>query len=346
MIKEVKRGFYNEKDVIEYTLTNINGVSISILNLGGIITKIMTPNKEGKLENIVLAYENIEDYYTNPSYYGAIIGRTAGRIDKGETTINDKVYELSKNYGVNSGHGGQVGFDKKFWDVKDISDDEATRLELSIESYDLEENYPGNLTVKVIYELNDYNEFLFKIKAISDKDTLVNMTNHSYFNLSGDYKRDILNEELYINSDKILNIDENGGVTGEEYEVSDTPFDFRKPHKIGERIDSDDPQVKLGFGYDHPFMLNKEDRRVVLKDEESGRVLEIQTDQESVVVYSMNFINYCTIYGGMTPRRRLGICFETQAPPIGYNEVFKEKSYISAGEIYSKTTKYTFKVEK
>lgn len=344
MIREVKRGTYNSKDVIEYTLTN-NGISISILNFGGIITKIMTPNKEGKLENIVIGYENIEDYYTNPSYYGAIIGRTAGRIDKGQITIDGKKYDLAKNYGVNSGHGGQVGFDKKFWDVKDTSDDETARLELLMESPDLEENYPGNLHVKVIYELNNHNEFLFKINAISDKDTLVNITNHSYFNLSGDYKRDILDQELYINADKILKIDENGGVTGEEYDVSNTPFDFRKVHKIGERIDNDDPQIKLGFGYDHPFVLNENDRKIILKDKESGRVLEVETNQEDVVVYSMNFKNDNIIYGGMEPRTRLAICFETQAPPIGYNEVFKEKSYLKAGQIYSKSTKYTFKLE-
>ncbi|WP_338597544.1 aldose epimerase family protein [Clostridium baratii] len=335
---------YNGKDIIEYTLTNKNNVSISILNLGGIITNIATPDRNGNLENIVLSFEDFKNYYTNPSYYGAIIGRTAGRIDKGEVTINGKRYKLNKNYGVNSGHGGNIGFDKKIWDVKEFKNEESLGIELSLISKALEENYPGDLNVKVIYELNNKNEFFFKVYGETNEDTLMNITNHSYFNLSGNYKRDILNHSLKINSDNFLEIDENGGATGKIIKTNNTPFDFNEFKKISKDINSEDEQIKLGNGYDHPFLLNEE-KEIILKDEESGRVVRLETSQESVVVYSMNYYNDLKLKGDIIPKERMAICLETQAPPIGYNEAFKEMSYLKKEDKYYKYTKYTFLTE-
>ena len=331
-------GFFNNEEIFEYKIENKNGLAVTVLNLGGVITGIYTPNKYGKIENIVLAYKDLESYFESPSYYGGIIGRTSGRIHKGEITIGEKKYFLNKNYGVNSGHGGNIGFNKRIWKVKESKNS----LELTLKSLDLEEGYPGEVDVKIVYELNDDNEFLFKITGKGTEDTLLNITNHSYFNLSGDYKRDILNEELKITSNEILKIDENGTSTGETYNVLNTPFDFNDFHKIGERINNKDEQLELGCGYDHTFMFNGENN-IVLKDKESGRTMEIETNQESVVVYSMNFPDTLMLKGNIEPKKRMGICFETQAPPIGYNEVFKEKSLLSKGETYSKYTKYTFR---
>ncbi|MEG1004191.1 MAG: aldose epimerase family protein [Clostridium sp.] len=339
-IKKKTMGKHENTEIIEYTLVNKNNISVSILNLGGIITNITTPDRNGNLENIVLSYEDFNDYYSNPSYYGAIIGRTAGRINKGEVSINGVLYNLNKNYGVNSGHGGNIGFDKRIWEVTEINNDNCSKLELRLFSKHLEENYPGDLTVKVIYELNDNNEFFFKIWGKSTEDTLLNITNHSYFNLSGNYKRDILNHSLKISSNKFLEIDENGGVTGNTINTFNTPFDFNKFKKISKDIHENNEQIKLGNGYDHPFLLDN--NKIVIKDEESGRVMKIETNQEAVVVYSMNYYNDCMLKGSIRPKERMAICFETQAPPIGYNESFKEGSYLKKGEVYSKYTKYSF----
>lgn len=334
-------GKLNNKNVLEYQLKNSNGIVVNILNLGGIISSIYTPDKNGKFENIVLSYDDIESYYKNPSYYGGIIGRTSGRIYNGEITIGNKKYFLNRNYGVNSGHGGNIGFNKRIWKVKSISESNYDSLELTLKSPHLEEGYPGEVEITVSYELNNNNELLFKINGTTTQDTLLNITNHSYFNLSGDYKRNILNEELKIDSYEVLKIDKNNVVTGELYSVKDTPFDFRDFHKIGERINSNDEQLILGGGYDHTFILNN-NKTIVLKDEESGRMMEIETNQESVVVYSMNFPDKLKLKGNIIPEKRMGICFETQAPPIGYNEVFKEKSLLSKNKVYSKYTKYKF----
>lgn len=330
-------GNFNGEEIFEYKIENKNGLYVTVLNLGGVITGIYTPDKNGKLENIVLSYKDLESYFESPSYYGGVIGRTSGRIHKGEITIGGEKYFLNKNYGVNSGHGGSIGFNKKIWKVKEGHNS----LELTLKSPHLEEGYPGEVEVKVLYELNDENEFTFKITGTTTEDTLLNITNHSYFNLSGDYKRDILNEELKITSDKILKIDENGTVTGEEYSVLNTPFDFKDFHKIGERIEDKDEQIALGAGYDHTFMFNGENN-IILTDKESGRSMEIETNQESVVVYSMNFPDSLTLKGEKIPKKRMGICFETQAPPIGYNQVFKESSFLSKDQTYSKYTKYKF----
>lgn len=341
MITSRKVGEFKGQDVLEYTMKNVNGISVSILNLGGVITSIYAPDKNGKEENIVLSYRDVESYYESPSYYGGIIGRTSGRVCNGEITISGKKYKLNKNYGVNSGHGGATGFNKKIWHVEAIKNKDNRALKLTLISPHLEENYPGEVKVEVIYELNDKNELLFKITGTTSEDTLLNITNHSYFNLSGNYKTDILNEELKITSNEILCIDENGTVTGERYSVKNTPFDFNEFHKIGERINNENNQLALGSGYDHTFMFD-ENKKIILRDKESGRVLEIETNQDAVVVYSMNFPDTLALKGDISPKKRMGICFETQAPPIGYSEIFKGNSFLSKDKVYSKYTKYTF----
>lgn len=345
-LKRESIGKLGNEEIIKYSVDNEKGLKVSILNLGATITEIKTIDRNGEFGHIVLSYEDEKNYIENPSYYGATVGRTAGRIDKGRFTLNDNEYILNKNYGVNSGHGGSVGFNKKIWNVNAIETEEKITLEFSYLSKDLEEGYPGNLEIKVSYEITEDNKLIFKIQGVSDKDTLMNITNHCYFNLSGDYKEDILNQTLKMNCDRFLAIDENGGVTGEIIPVSNTEFDFIEEKKIGQDIEGSSKQMKLGYGYDHPFMFNENEKgNVELYDEKSGRYMKVTTEYPCVVVYSQNFIDGLVLKEGKETKKRNGICLEVQYPPIGYNESFKEFSILKAHEIFNKETIYEFGVK-
>ena len=345
-LKRESIGKLGDEEIIKYSVDNEKGLKVSILNLGATITEIKTIDRNGEFGHIVLSYEDEKNYIENPSYYGATVGRTAGRIDKGRFTLNDNEYILNKNYGVNSGHGGSVGFNKKIWNVNAIETEEKITLEFSYLSKDLEEGYPGNLEIKVSYEITEDNKLIFKIQGVSDKDTLMNITNHCYFNLSGDYKEDILNHTLKMNCDRFLAIDENGGVTGEIIPVNNTEFDFIEEKKIGQDIEGSSKQMKLGYGYDHPFMFNENEKgNVELYDEKSGRYMKVTTEYPCVVVYSQNFIDSLVLKEGKETKKRNGICLEVQYPPIGYNESFKEFSILKAHEIFNKETIYEFGVK-
>lgn len=345
-LKRESIGNLGNEEIIKYSVDNEKGLKVSILNLGATITEIKTIDRNGEFGHIVLSYEDEKNYIENPSYYGATVGRTAGRIDKGRFTLNDNEYILNKNYGVNSGHGGSVGFNKKIWNVNAIETEEKITLEFSYLSKDLEEGYPGNLEIKVSYEITEDNKLIFKIQGVSDKDTLMNITNHCYFNLSGDYKEDILNHTLKMNCDRFLAIDENGGVTGEIIPVNNTEFDFIEEKKIGQDIEGSSKQMKLGYGYDHPFMFNENEKgNIELYDEKSGRYMKVTTEYPCVVVYSQNFIDGLVLKEGKETKKRNGICLEVQYPPIGYNESFKEFSILKAHEIFNKETIYEFGVK-
>lgn len=345
-LKRESIGKLGDEEIIKYSVDNEKGLKVSILNLGATITEIKTVDRNGEFGHIVLSYEDEKNYIENPSYYGATVGRTAGRIDKGRFTLNDNEYILNKNYGVNSGHGGSVGFNKKIWNVNAIETKEKITLEFSYLSKDLEEGYPGNLEIKVSYEITEDNKLIFKIQGVSDKDTLMNITNHCYFNLSGDYKEDILNHTLKMNCDRFLAIDENGGVTGEIIPVNNTEFDFIEEKKIGQDIEGLSKQMKLGYGYDHPFMFNENEKgHIELYDEKSGRYMKVTTEYPCVVVYSQNFIDSLVLKEGKETKKRNGICLEVQYPPIGYNESFKEFSILKAHEIFNKETIYEFGVK-
>lgn len=345
-LKRESIGKLGDEEIIKYSVDNEKGLKVSILNLGATITEIKTVDRNGEFGHIVLSYEDEKNYIENPSYYGATVGRTAGRIDKGTFTLNDNEYILNKNYGVNSGHGGSVGFNKKIWNVNTIETEEKITLEFSYLSKDLEEGYPGNLEIKVSYEITEDNKLIFKIQGVSDKDTLMNITNHCYFNLSGDYKEEILNHTLKMNCDRFLAIDENGGVTGEIIPVNNTEFDFIEEKKIGQDIEGLSKQMKLGYGYDHPFMFNENEKgHIELYDEKSGRYMKVTTEYPCVVVYSQNFIDSLVLKEGKETKKRNGICLEVQYPPIGYNESFKEFSILKAHEIFNKETIYEFGVK-
>lgn len=335
-------GNYKDNEVIEYNIKNSNGIEVGILNLGGIITKIITPDNEGNLENIVLSYKDKENYFTNPTYYGALIGRTAGRIGGSKAILNEEEYEFYPNYNPNTGHGGKEGFDKQIWNVEEIISDNECGLELKYYSLHGEEGYPGNVDVKVTYILNNDNELKLLIKANSDRDTLFNMTNHSYFNLSGNYKRDITKSELMMNCDEFLEINETGAITGKSISCENTPFDFRIKKEIGKDINANNKQLELGNGYDHPFIFNNERGCIVLEDSKSGRGLKVETNQPSVVIYTTNFPGDEELVTGQKPKFREAICLETQAPPISESGIFTKQSILRKDEEYFKETKYKF----
>lgn len=342
--KKVVGNFQNE-DIIAYNIKSENNFQVEILNLGGIITKIIIPDKDNNLENVVVAYKNIESYYENPSYFGAIIGRTSGRICEGKVNIEGKEYNLNKNYGLHQGHGGNEGLNSKIFHVDVLEEKDAISLVFSTKLKDNEENYPGNLDVQVIFKIYENFKIEQIYKGKSDKTTLVNMTNHTYFNLSGNLKSPVTDQFMKINSSKIVEIDDTCVPTGNLLDVENTPFDFTSLKCIGDDIDKNNNQIKIGSGYDHPFLLNDE-KVIYMEDKVSKRNMTIETNQKSVVVYSMNFTDDEVLYNDKINQRRFGICFETQAPPIGRDMCFIEDSILYKEDVYMQKTTYKFGLSK
>lgn len=335
----------NGSEIISVNIKNSNGFELKVLNLGGIITDILVPDRNGKFENVVLKYDDIEDYKDNNPYYGATIGRTSGRIANGKASLNERELNFYKNYGVNQGHGGKEGFDKKVFDFKVIEEKDEAYVEFYYKSEDMEEGYPGNLEVKVKYTVTENNEVKINYYGVSDKDTLVNLTNHSYFNLSGNKEEDILKHSLYIDSDFLFEINENQVPSGNIISVEETAFDFKVPKLIGRDIDKDEIQIKIGNGYDHPWLLNSgNDPKLKLYDKRSGRLMDVYTDQISVVLYTLNYPENKKLEGGYVPLKRGAIAIETQSPPIGENNTFLKYSILKKGKEYRKETIYKFSI--
>jgi len=325
------------------TLSNTQGMEAEILTLGGIIKSIKAPDRKGKLENILLEYEDINTYIENEGYINALIGRVAGRINLGEFTLNDVKYKVNTSEGNHTLHGGLEGFDKKIWKAKDVSTEEASAVEITCFSPDGEEGFPGNLEVKVTYVLNNDNTFDILYEAVSDKDTLVSLTNHGYFNLSGNGERPIADHEMMIKSSSICELDFESIATGKTLNVDEhTAFDFKTAKKIGQDLNQNHIQLKNVNGYDHPWILDQGEDCVVLYDEITGRQLEITTDQEMVVVYTMNNEHPARFTNGKKDLLRYGVTFETQGYPVGYKETFKEHNILKANEKYIQTTKWKF----
>ncbi len=320
------------QDIFKYTLQN-DHISISILNYGGIIQHLMCPDKYGQMDNVVLSYDDFESYKENPSYFGCMIGRCAGRTESFK--LNDIDYELTKNKGIHM-HGGEAGFDKKIWEEELHTED---TLILSYESKDMEECYPGTVKVTVTYRINR-NSLHTGIKAVSDQETVINVTNHSYFNLSG-CQLSGTEQILKINSDYIMELDEHLLPTGKIISVQGTPFDFREGKKINKDINKDHPQLKLCGGYDHPFVMNG--KSIVLQDEVSRREMTITTNQSVCILYSGNHLSPQPLSKGILCQKHLGICLETQAPPNGVNiPVYKNLVVLKAKQNYSQENTWTF----
>ncbi|MEZ4993376.1 MAG: aldose epimerase family protein [Saprospiraceae bacterium] len=335
-----------------YTLTNGHGISINISNYGGIITSIKAPDKNGMPEEITLGFDSLNQYLGETPYFGALIGRYGNRIAKGKFTLDGKTYTLATNNMGNHLHGGMEGFDKVIWQASVVEKtDGVPGLRLEYSSADMEEGYPGKLDVTVIYSLNNDNELTIEYEAETDKPTVVNLTNHTYFNLTGNARRDILGHKVRINANRFLPVDETLIPTGELQPVEGTPFDFTESTEIGARIDADDEQIKRGLGYDHCWVLNRPRNAeapslaAVVEEPTSGRTLEVYTTEPAVQFYSGNFLDgTLTGIGGVVYKQRYGLCLETEHFPDSPNQSNFPTTTLKPGETYSTTTIYKFGV--
>jgi aldose 1-epimerase len=339
------------KAVSLYTLTNARGAQAKITNYGGIVVSLMMPDRHGKLGDVVLGFDNLQGYEKHSPYFGATIGRYGNRIAKGKFSLDGKHYTLAVNNGVNALHGGKVGFDKAVWAAKETHPKGGVGLALHYVSKDMEEGYPGALTVDVNYTLTDENDLRIEYKATTTKDTVVNLTNHSYFNLNGAGNGDILHHVAMINADTFTPIDPTSIPTGKLESVAGTPFDFRHPTAIGKRISAKDTQIKNGAGYDHNYVLNKlpgADSGIAARvfSPESGRVLTVVTDQPGVQFYTSNFLDGTFAgKGGHVYKKHYAFCLETQHYPDSPNQPSFPTTELKPGETYHSTTDYKFSTE-
>lgn len=322
-----------------FTLTNAAGMEVSITNYGAALAAWLAPGKGGILGDIVLGYDSAEDYQKQPGYLGAVVGRYANRIAGGYFELNGRGYQLVKNDGENHIHGGSKGFSHRVWSVEAADD---ASLALTYFSPDGEENYPGNLEVKVVYTLKDSGELVIDYFAASDQDTILNLTNHAYFNLGGHQHGTILDHIMYINADQYVPVDAECIPTGELAAVAGTPFDFRQLKPIGAEIDADHPQIRNGQGYDHNFVLLREgtglQKAAEVRHPASGRVLEVYTTKPGLQFYSGNHLAGNQGKGGVIYNRRSGFCLETQYYPDSINRPYFPSPILRAGEEYRHTT--------
>jgi len=332
-------------EVTLVTLNNSNGIELDIISYGGIITRMLVPDAGGELGDIVLGLDTLEDYVTSNPYFGALIGRYGNRIANGRFAIDGKTYQLDTNDGDNHLHGGVQGFDKKNWGMEPFVTGKSAGVVMTLVSPDGDQGYPGRLDTRVTYELTDNNELDMHFSATTDKPTIVNLTQHSYFNLAG--SGDILGHDLMIDADRYTPVGKGLIPTGELLSVAGTPFDFRQPKPIGQDIQADDEQLKLGLGYDHNFVLkDTADDELVLAarvtEPTTGRVLEVLTVEPGVQFYSGNFLDG-TLHGkGRTYEYRSGFCLEPQHFPDSPNEPGFPSTVLRPGETYSTRIVYRF----
>lgn len=337
-------GSLNGRNVKSYTIKTDNGMELTCIDYGCIITKINVRDREGNLENIVLGFDTIDEYKNYSPYFGCIIGRTAGRIENASFELDGVSYELPKNDGINNLHGGPHGFHDVIWDSSVEIQENEVNIAFSYTSPDGEEGFPGSLQVTVTYTINNANELTITYRARSDKKTIVNLTNHSYFNLSGNLKRTVLDHELTLKSDGFLELDSSLIPTGKVLPVEGNVFDFREGRQILQGVESEHPQIKLvGGGYDHPFLLNSNHQKEIsLLDRESGRKIEVETDEPCVVVYTGNMLEDNYEIRGTQSQKHLGLCLETQKPPNMIDHPHFPSSILEANQVYTTKTKYSF----
>lgn len=339
-------------EVFLYTLKNASGMQVKITNFGGRITTIEVPDRNKKFDDVALGFNNVEGYATGPAagaYFGAIIGRYANRLAHGTFTLDGHTYHIPTNEGANTLHGGVSGFDKKVWDAKEISAHGTPALELHYLSPDGQEGFPGNLSVTVRYSLDNKNGLHIDYSATTDKATVLNLTNHSYFNLEGAGSQTILNEQLTIDADRYTPIDSTLIPTGAIDNVAGTPLDFRKATEIGSHIDDNNEQLKLAKGYDFNFVLNHPGNlstvAVKVEDPKSGRAMEVFTTQPGVQFYTGNFLNGSVHGIGGAYAHRSALCLETQHFPDSPNHSNFPSTVLRPGQIFHSTTIYRFSTE-
>ena len=350
----ITKSFYGKtkdnKKIDLYSFKNENGMQVDIINYGGIITSLKVPDKNGETEDIVLGYNKLEDYINENPYFGSIIGRYGNRIAKGKFNLNGNQYTLATNNDENHLHGGDIGFDKVIWEAETKINSNSSSLILKYLSRDMEEGYPGNLYTTVTYKITNDNSVEIKYEAQTDKTTVINLTQHSYFNLSGDFNQSILNHKVKINANQFLPVNKSLIPTGNKLNVSMTPFDFRNYKEIKKDINADDLQLNYGNGYDHCWVLNdyKNGYRLVASafHEESGRLMEVYSDQPGLQFYTGNFLD------GSLPQKeegfynfRSGFCMETQHFPNSPNQPDFPSVTLNPNEKYNSKTTYKFKIK-
>ncbi len=344
-------GSVDGQEISLYTLTNAAGMEVKITNYGGTVTSIKAPDRNKKFADVVLGFDNLDSYTakTNTGHFGALIGRYGNRLAHGTFSLNGKTYHVPINDGPNSLHGGLKGFDRRVWRAKEVSSDEGPGLELRYVSQDGEEGFPGKLEVTVRYTLDEKNALHIDYSATTNKDTVLNLTNHSYFNLAGAGSGTILHEKLMLNADRFTPVDSTLIPTGKIETVAGTPFDFRKPMEIGSRIDQDNEQLKFGKGYDHNFVLNHPgDLSAIaakVEDPSSGRVLEVHTDQPGIQFYTGNFLDGSVSGIGGPFTHRSALCLETQHYPDSPNEPSFPTTVLRAGQRFHSVTIFKFSTE-
>ena len=346
------------QNIYLYTLKNAQGMTVKVTNWGAYVQSILVADRSGKFEDVAIGYDSWDEYHNDCCYSGPIVGRFGNRIAKGQFTIDGEDYQVTRNNGgpnkdINQLHGGPEGLHKRVWQSKQVENG----VEMSYLSVDGEEGYPGNLNIKVTYSLSNANELQIAYEATTDKKTPVNLTSHVYFNLSGNMKRDIEDHLLTINADAITPVDDLLIPTGEFMDVTGTPFDFRIPTAIGARIRVADPQLKLGGGqdkefggYDHNWVLSDYDgslkKQLSLYDPESGRNMDILTQEPGMQFYSGNFMDgILKGKNGKLVSHRMGLALEPQHFPDSPNQANFPNTLLSPGEVYKTTSVYQFSVK-
>ncbi|MBS0011434.1 MAG: galactose mutarotase [Bacteroidales bacterium] len=345
MIKKEVFGEHDGQQVDLITLVNNDGNTVKLTNYGATVVWIEVPDRDGKRENITFGYETLEGYLNGDPYFGSVVGRYANRIAGGKFTLDGEVYHLTINNPPNTLHGGPGGWHSVVWETEIIEKKgEEPSVKFTYISPDMEEGYPGELTAEATYTWTDDNELVIEYRCSTDKKTVLNICNHAYFNLHGAGNGDILDHELMIAAKKFTPVDENLIPTGELRPVEGTPFDFTTPHIIGDRIEDDYEQLRLGLGYDHNFVLdNTSEPDAMVYEPESGRVIEMTTDQPGVQFYCGNFLNGLEKgHGGKVYEYRSGLCLETQHYPDSPNQADFPSTVLEPGKPFESKTVYRF----
>jgi len=344
LVREVYARDTKDRAVERFTMVNANAMQVSILSYGGIVQNLHVPDRKGKFADVATGFDSYDGYVKANSYFGAICGRYANRIGEGKFKLNGVAYQLARNRNGHHLHGGNEGFNQKIWSARQTG---PLAVELTYVSPDGEENYPGKLTTKVTYTLTDDNALRIDYEASTDKDTILNLTNHAYFNLSGE--GDILGHELRLKASRFTPVDSALITTGEIRPVAGTPFDFTKLTAIGSRIKNDDPQLKAAGGYDHNFAFDREGPALEplgeLYDPKSGRVMTLETTEPGVQFYTGNFLDGSLVgKHNKEIAHRSALCLETQRFPDSPNKPQFPSTVLKAGETYRSTTVYRFSV--